>query len=132
VAAPVHGRLGDAFGLKRQLLVALVCTAAGAALSAAAPSFGWLLAGRVLMGVGAGGLSTLTMALIGEAIPPRERGHFQAWIAGSFVFASSFGPVAGGWITEHLGWRWVFLAQVPAAALAFALAALVFWLGFTY
>jgi MFS family permease len=122
VAAPVYGRLGDAFGLKRLLLVALVCTAAGAALSAAAPSFGVLLAGRVLMGVGAGGLSTLTMALIGEAVPPRERGRFQAWIAGSFVFASSFGPVAGGWLTEHAGWRWVFLAQVPAAALAFALA----------
>jgi MFS family permease len=122
VAAPVHGRLGDAFGLKRMLLAALVLTFAGALLSALAPSFGLLLAGRVLMGLGAGGLNTLTMALIGEAVPPRERGRFQAWIAGCFVLASSLGPVAGGWLAEHLGWRAVFLAQVPVTALAFALA----------
>jgi predicted MFS family arabinose efflux permease len=81
-----------------------------------------LLAGRVLMGLGAGGLNTLTMALIGEAVPPRERGRFQAWIAGCFVLASSLGPVAGGWLAETYGWRAVFLSQVPATALAFALA----------
>jgi MFS family permease len=121
IAAPVHGRLGDAFGLKRQLLAALLLTLAGAVLCAAAPSLGWLLSGRVLMGLGAGGLNTLSMALIGEAVPPRERGHFQGWIAGSFVFASSIGPVAGGWLTEQFGWRSVFLAQVPAALLALML-----------
>lgn len=123
VSAPVHGRLGDAFGLKRQLLAALALALAGAVLCAAATSFAWLLAGRVLMGLGAGGLNTLSMALIGEAVPPRERGHFQGWIAGSFVFASSIGPVAGGWLTESFGWRWVFLAQVPMALAGFALAA---------
>lgn len=121
VAAPVHGRLGDAFGLRRQMLAALCLTLAGAAIAAAAPSFAWLLAGRVLMGLGAGGLNTLSMALIGEAVPPRDRGHFQGWIAGSFVFASSFGPVAGGWLTEAFGWRAVFLAQIPMALAAFAL-----------
>jgi predicted MFS family arabinose efflux permease len=122
VAAPVYGRLGDVFGLKRLLLVALVFTLASAAVAAAAPSFGWLMVGRVLQGVGGGGLTTLTMAVIGEAIPPRERGRFQAWIAGSFVLASSLGPVAGGWLTEALGWRAVFWVQVPATLLAFALA----------
>lgn len=122
VAAPVHGRLGDAFGLKRLLLAALVLSFGGAVLAAIAPSFGLLLAGRVLMGLGAGGLNTLTMALIGEAVPPRERGRFQAWIAGTFVLASSLGPVAGGWLAEHWGWRAVFLAQIPLTALAFALA----------
>lgn len=122
VTAPVFGRLGDVFGLKRLLLVALVLTLAGAVVAAAAPSFGWLLAGRVLQGAGGGGLTTLTMAVIGEAIPPRERGRFQAWIAGSFVLASSLGPVAGGWLTQGFGWRAVFWVQVPATVLAFLLA----------
>ncbi len=122
VAAPVYGRLGDVFGLKRLLLVALLFSLAGSAVAAAAPSYGWLMAGRLLQGVGGGGLTTLTMAIIGEAIPPRERGRFQAWIAGSFVVASSLGPVAGGWLTEGFGWRAVFWAQVPAAILAFLLA----------
>jgi len=122
VAAPVYGRLGDVFGLKRLLLVALVFTLAGAAVAASAPSFDWLMLGRLLQGVGGGGLTTLTMAIIGEAIPPRERGRFQAWIAGTFVLASSLGPVAGGWMTEHIGWRAVFAVQVPASVLAFALA----------
>jgi EmrB/QacA subfamily drug resistance transporter len=123
VAAPVHGRLGDVFGLKRQLVAALLLTLAGATIAATAPSFAVLIAGRVLMGLGAGGLNTLSMALIGEAVPPRERGHFQGWIAAGFVFASSFGPVAGGWLTEHFGWRAVFLAQIPLGLAGLLLAA---------
>ena len=123
VAAPVHGRLGDVFGLKRQLVSALLLTLAGAVIAATASSFAVLLAGRVLMGLGAGGLNTLSMALIGEAVPPRERGHFQGWIAGGFVFASSMGPVAGGWLTEHFGWRAVFLAQIPLGLAGLILAA---------
>ena len=122
VAAPVYGKLGDVFGLKRLLLVALGFSLAGAAVAAVAGSFGGLLAGRLLQGAGGGGLATLTMAIIGEAIPPRERGRFQAWIAGTFVLASSLGPLAGGWLTEHLGWRAVFGVQVPATVIAFLLA----------
>lgn len=122
VAAPVYGRLGDVFGLRRLLLVALLFSLAGAAVAAAATSFSWLLAGRLLQGVGGGGLTTLTMAIIGEAIPPRERGRFQAWIAGCFVLASSLGPVAGGWLTEHAGWRAVFWVQLPSVVLAYGLA----------
>jgi EmrB/QacA subfamily drug resistance transporter len=122
VAAPVYGRLGDVFGLRRLLLVALLFSLAGTAVAAAAPSFAWLMAGRLLQGAGGGGLTTLTMAIIGQAVPPRERGRFQAWIAGTFVLASSLGPVAGGWLTEAAGWRAVFWAQLPAAALAFLLA----------
>jgi EmrB/QacA subfamily drug resistance transporter len=122
IAAPVYGKLGDAFGRQRLLLVALACHATGALIAATAPGFGWLILGRLLQGFGGGGLTTLTMALIGEAVPPRERGRFQAWIAACFTFASSLGPVAGGWLTEGFGWRAVFWAQIPAAVLAFGLA----------
>jgi predicted MFS family arabinose efflux permease len=122
VSAPVCGQLGDALGRRRLLLVALGLHAAGSAVAATAHSFGWLLLGRLLQGAGGGGLNTLTMAIIGEAVPPRERGRFQAWIAGCFTLASALGPVAGGWLTGGFGWRAVFLAQLPAAALAFGMA----------
>jgi MFS family permease len=122
VAAPVCGQLGDALGRRRLLLVSLVLHAAGSAVAATAGSLSWLLAGRLLQGAGGGGLNTLTMAIIAEAVPPRERGRFQAWIAACFTLASALGPVAGGWLTGGFGWRAVFLAQLPAAALAFGMA----------
>ncbi len=122
VAAPVCGQLGDALGRRRLLLMSLGLHAAGSAVAATAGSFGWLLLGRVLQGAGGGGLNTLTMAIIGEAVPPRERGRFQAWIAACFTLASALGPVAGGWLTGAFGWRAVFVALLPAAALAFGMA----------
>jgi MFS family permease len=122
VSAPVCGQLGDALGRRRLLLASLGLHAAGSAIAAAAGSFGWLMLGRLLQGAGGGGLNTLTMAIIGEAVPPRERGRFQAWIAACFTLASTLGPLAGGWLTGAFGWRAVFLVQLPAAAVAVAMA----------
>lgn len=122
VAAPVHGRLGDVFGRRALLLVSLGLSGAGTLLAFLAPSFGWLIAARLLQGAGGGGLTTLTMALIGEAVPPRERGRFQAWIAACFTTASCLGPVVGGWLTGAFGWRAVFGAMLPMVALAVVMA----------
>ncbi|MCB4822098.1 MFS transporter [Roseicella aerolata] len=122
IAAPVFGRLGDAFGRRRLLLAALILQALGALISATAAGFPALLAGRLLQGFGGGGLATLTMALIAEAVPPRERGRFQAWIVACFTTASCLGPLLGGWLTGAFGWRAVFWAMLPASALAFGLA----------
>jgi predicted MFS family arabinose efflux permease len=122
IAAPVFGRLADAFGRSRLLLAGLVTHAAGTALCAVAGSFGALILGRLVQGCGGGALTTLTMALIGEALPPRERGRFQAYIASCFVLASSAGPLVGGWLTQHQGWRACFWAMLPLLVLAFALA----------
>jgi EmrB/QacA subfamily drug resistance transporter len=118
VAAPVYGRLGDAFGRQRMLLVALGVYAVGATLCAFAPSLGWLAACRLVQGFGGGGLISLSVALIAEVVPPRERGRFQAWIAAVFSGAAALGPVAGGLLTEHLGWQSVFLVQLPLALVA--------------
>lgn len=118
VAAPVYGRLGDAFGRNRMLLVALGVYATGATLCAFAPSLTVLAACRLLQGFGGGGLISLSVALIAEVVPPRERGRFQAWIAAVFSGASALGPVAGGLLTEHLGWHSVFLVQLPLSAAA--------------
>ncbi len=118
IAAPVYGRLGDAFGRRRMLLAGLGILAIGACASASATSLTGLILGRVLQGLGGGGLLTSAMALIGEAVPPRERGRFQAYIAGSFMVANVLGPSVGGWLTQGFGWRAVFLAMLPGVALA--------------
>lgn len=118
IAAPVYGRLGDAFGRRNMLLVAQGVFIAGAMACALADSMAGLTAARLLQGFGGGGLISLSIALIGEVVPPRERGRFQAWIAAVFGGASAFGPVAGGFITEHLGWRAVFLIYLPLGLLA--------------
>jgi MFS family permease len=123
IAAPVYGRLGDVFGRQRMLLVALGVHAAGALTCSLAPSLAALVGARVLQGFGGGGLIALAVALIGEQLPPRERGRFQAWIAACFIAASGFGPVAGGLLTQGFGWRAVFLAAPPLGLLAAWLAA---------
>lgn len=122
VAAPVYGRLGDAFGRRQMLLVALGVYAIGACLCALAPTLGTLAAARLVQGFGGGGLIALSVALIAEVVPPRERGRFQAWIAAVFACSSALGPVAGGLLTEHFGWRTVFMLQLPLAAVAARLA----------
>jgi EmrB/QacA subfamily drug resistance transporter len=118
VAAPVYGRLGDAFGRRRMLLVALGMYGVGAALCAVAPSVDLLALARVVQGFGGGGLLSLSVALIAEVVPARERGSFQAWIAAVFAVASALGPVVGGVLTELAGWRAVFLLQPPLAVVA--------------
>jgi MFS family permease len=77
VAAPAYGRLGDAFGRRRMMTVALGIFMIASCLCAVAPSFWLLLAGRVLQGTGSGGLMTLAQALVGEHVPPRQRGTYQ-------------------------------------------------------
>jgi MFS family permease len=67
----------------------------------------------VLQGLGGGGLMTLSQALVGEAIPPRERARYQGYLAAVAVCANSFGPVAGGYLTEHFGWQSIFLVNIP-------------------
>jgi MFS family permease len=118
VAAPVYGRLGDAFGRRRMLLVALGVYALGAGLCALAPSLDLLAAARLVQGFGGGGLISLPVALIAEVVPPRERGRFQSYIAVVFATASALGPVAGGLLTEAFGWRSIFLLQPPLSLLA--------------
>jgi EmrB/QacA subfamily drug resistance transporter len=118
VAAPVYGRLGDAFGRRRMLLVALGMYALGAVLCAVSPSLGLLALARMVQGFGGGGLISLSVALIAEVVPARERGRFQAWIAAVFALASALGPVVGGVLTEAIGWRAVFMLQPPLAIVA--------------
>ncbi len=121
IAAPVYGRLGDALGRRRVMFMALTLFVVASALCALAPTILLLTLARVLQGLGGGGLLTLGQALVGEVVPPRERGRYQGYTATIFVSASSFGPVAGGWLTQSLGWQSVFWVSVPLGILAIAL-----------
>jgi EmrB/QacA subfamily drug resistance transporter len=120
IAAPVYGRLGDTFGRRLMMFTALGIFMAGSVLCALAPTIEWLTAFRVLQGFGGGGLMTLSQALIGEAIPPRERGRYQGYLAGIAVSSNTFGPVAGGYLTQAFGWQSIFLINIPLGLLAFA------------
>ncbi len=125
IAAPVYGRLGDAYGRRRMILLALALFVAGSVACAFAPTVTLLAAARVLQGFGGGGLMSLSQALVGETIPPRERGRYQGYLAGVSVASSTFGPIAGGYLTQAFGWRSIFLVNVPLGiAAAFLVARL--------
>jgi EmrB/QacA subfamily drug resistance transporter len=113
VAAPIYGRLGDAFGRRQLMYVALAVFIVASLLCAASPTIELLTLARLLQGLGGGGLMTLSQALIGESIPPRERARYQGYLAAVAVCANSFGPVAGGYLTEQFGWQSIFLVNVP-------------------
>ena len=113
VAAPLYGRMGDAFGRKRMLLWALGLFVAGSAACAIAPTLAILICARALQGFGGGGLMTLAQALIGEVVSPKERGRFQGWFGANFALSSTLGPVIGGILSQHLGWRSIFWVNIP-------------------
>ncbi len=121
IAAPIYGRLGDALGRKRMMFGALAVFITASALCALSGSILALTGARLLQGLGAGGLMTLSQALIGEYIPARERGRYQGYLATVFVTAASVGPVAGGYLTQHFGWQSVFWINVPLGLLAVVL-----------
>ncbi|MDR3533788.1 MAG: MFS transporter [Rhodopila sp.] len=118
IAAPVYGRLGDAIGRKQMMLVALAVFVGASVLCALSGSILMLTAARLLQGAGGGGLMTLSQALIAESVPPRQRGKYQGYLSGMYASAATFGPVAGGYLTQHFGWPSVFLVNLPLGLLA--------------
>lgn len=114
----VCGRLGDKLGRRRVMLGSLAVLSAGACLCAAAPSLPWLIAGRVLQGLGGGGLMSLSMALIGEFVPPRQRARFQGYFSALFTGAHVCGPMIGGLVVAHVSWRWLFVGYLPLVLVA--------------
>jgi EmrB/QacA subfamily drug resistance transporter len=121
LAAPVYGRLGDALGRRRMMFTALGVFVAASLFCAVASSVVMLSFARLLQGLGGGGLMTLSQALIAESVPPRQRGKDQGYLSGMYAAAATFGPVAGGWLTQHFGWHSVFLVNLPLGLLAAAL-----------
>jgi len=120
VSTPIWGKLGDLYGRKSIFLTSIVIFLAGSALSGAAQGMGELIGFRALQGLGAGGLIVGVMAIIGDLVPPRERGKYQGMMAGIMAVAMVAGPLAGGFITDNLSWRWAFYINLPLGAIALA------------
>ncbi len=123
VSTPLWGKVGDLYGRKGVFLTSIVVFLAGSALSGAAHTMGQLIGFRALQGLGAGGLLVGAMAIIGDLVPPRERGRYQGYIAAMMAVAMVAGPLAGGYITDHLSWRWAFYVNLPVGAVALVLLA---------
>ncbi|GAA2284787.1 MFS transporter [Streptomyces hawaiiensis] len=124
-ATPLWGKLGDQYGRKRLFQTAIVIFLVGSALCGAAQDMGQLIAFRALQGLGGGGLIVLSMAIVGDLVPPRERGRYQGLFGAVFGATSVLGPLLGGLFTQHLSWRWVFYVNLPVGVVALAVIAAV-------
>ncbi|MFJ6794258.1 MDR family MFS transporter [Streptomyces sp. NPDC091268] len=115
-STPVWGKLGDLYGRKGTFLTSIVIFLVGSGLSGAARSMEQLIAFRALQGIGAGGLVVGAFALIGALVSPRERGRYQGMSATVMAVGTIGGPLLGGFLTSHLGWRWSFYINLPVGA----------------
>jgi MFS family permease len=107
VAVPIYGKLGDLYG-RRNDAVRHGPVHPGLAVLRHGPEHGATGAGADLQGIGAGGMISVSQAIIGDIVPPRERGRYQGYFSSMYAVASVAGPVLGGYMTEYLSWRWVF------------------------
>ncbi|MDT4904487.1 MAG: hypothetical protein QOH52_2503, partial [Pseudonocardiales bacterium] len=112
-STPLWGKAGDLYGRKRVFQLAIVVFLVGSALCGAAQNMYELIAFRGLQGVGGGGLISLVFAIIGDVIPPRERGRYQGYFGAVFGVSSVVGPLAGGFAVDSLSWRYIFYINLP-------------------
>ena len=118
VMIPIYGKLSDLFGRKPIFLIGVVIFLLGSAASGAAQSMNQLIIFRAFQGVGAAALLPIAIAVIGDLFTPRERGKWQGLTGAVFGLSSILGPTAGGWITDHASWRWVFYVNLPIGIIA--------------
>nr|WP_268257333.1 MDR family MFS transporter [Streptomyces longispororuber] len=117
-STPIWGKLGDLYGRKGAFLASIVIFLLGSALSGMAQDMGQLIGFRAVQGLGAGGLMVGVMAIVGELVPPRERGKYMGMMTGVMAVAMIGGPLVGGTLTDHLGWRWAFYINLPLGVVA--------------
>ncbi|MGW6602467.1 DHA2 family efflux MFS transporter permease subunit [Streptomyces sp. NPDC055036] len=124
-ATPLWGKLGDQYGRKKLFQIAIVIFLIGSALCGIAQNMPQLIGFRALQGLGGGGLIVLSMAIVGDIVPPRERGRYQGLFGAVFGASSVLGPLLGGFFTESLSWRWVFYINLPVGVVALLVIAAV-------
>ena len=123
ISTPLYGKLGDMYGRKPIFQSAIVIFLAGSILAGLSQSMGELIGFRALQGIGAGGLMVGAQAIIGDIVPPRQRGRYMGLIGSVFAVASVAGPLLGGFFVDNLSWRWVFYVNMPIGAVALAVVA---------
>src|SRR5580693_6377717 len=112
-STPLWGKAGDLYGRKRVFQLAIVIFLVGSALCGASQNMYQLIAFRGLQGIGGGGLISLVFAIVGDVIPPRQRGRYQGYFGGVFGVASVVGPLLGGFAVDSLSWRYIFYINLP-------------------
>jgi EmrB/QacA subfamily drug resistance transporter len=117
-STPIWGKAGDLYGRKRLFQLAIVVFLVASALCGLSRNIFELIAFRGLQGVGGGGLLSLAFAIIGDVIPPRERGRYQGYFGAVFGISSVVGPLAGGFAVDHLTWRYIFYVNLPLGVVA--------------
>ena len=131
IATPLYGKLSDIYGRKPLFLTAISIFILGSVTCTFAQSMYQLAAFRALQGIGAGGLFSLALTILGDIVPPRERARYQGFFLAVFATSSVAGPVIGGLLAGAPtilgidGWRWIFLINVPIGAVALAVVAKV-------
>ena len=120
IVAPLYGKFGDLFGRRNVVIFSVTLFLTGSVLCGMSGSMGFLIAARALQGLGGGGLFVLALSIIGDVIPPKERGKIQGVFAGVFGVSSVAGPLLGGWFVDTLSWHWIFYINLPVGALALA------------
>jgi EmrB/QacA subfamily drug resistance transporter len=118
IATPIVGKLSDIYGRKRTYQTTIVVFLVASMLCALSQDMTQLVVLRAVQGLGAGGLLSLPMAIVGELLAPARRARYQGYIAGTFALAALLGPLAGGFFVDYLNWRWVFFVNLPIGALS--------------
>lgn len=118
ISTPLFGKISDQFGRKKIFQFAIVLFLIGSALCGISQTMNELVVFRALQGIGAGGLMALSMTIIGDIIPPRQRGRYLGYFGAVFAISSVAGPLLGGFFTDSLSWRWVFYINLPLGIIA--------------
>ena len=127
---PLWGKISDLFGRKRIYQTAIVLFLIASMLCGLSQSLWQLIVFRGLQGIGGGGLMSLTFTIVGDIVPPRERGRYTGYLTGTFALASVLGPLIGGLLTDHFSWRWVFYVNIPIGIAALFVTGVVLRLPF--
>ena len=118
VSIPLWGKLSDLYGRKRLFQLAIVVFVVASAVAGLSQNMPELIAARAAQGIGVGGMTALSQAILADIVSPRERGRYSGYLGASFGLATVAGPLIGGFLVDGPGWRWCFYVGIPVAVAA--------------